>query len=290
MSTVKIPGEEVTRAKSEITGEHLNRKVKVTERNVIGVDKSRGAAGQLVSLDIDDGDVIEVEFEDGVKLWTTLGDFRRDFGAPTVRSAGSEYVSFPTEIELRGPSRGVMGWAIKVLRVFDVDVSGMAAGKLAELWEKKTIPRPGPYRCTSADTPTLSPVTRISPTKGQDASLIFLHGTASSFAGSFGGLWQRESGKISDALFGTYHDRIYAFEHHTLSQSPIENAIDLLNKLPDNAHLHLVSHSRGGLIGELLCRASVPANRDPFDEKDFAIFSAASGGRRGRTYRSPAGS
>lgn len=272
MATVRIPGEEVSRAQSEIAGEHLNRKVRVTERHVISVDKSREAAGQLVSLDIDDSDVIEVEFEDGIKLWTTLGDFQRDFGTPPVRSAGSEYLSFPTEIVPRGPSRGAMGWAVTVLRVFDVDVSGMAAGKLAELWEKKTIPRPGLYRCTSADAPTLSPVTRLAPTKGQDASLIFLHGTASSFAGSFGGLWRRESGKISDALFRTYYDRIYAFEHHTLSQSPIENAIDLLRKLPDHAQLHLVSHSRGGLIGELLCRASVSTNRDPFDEKDFAVF------------------
>lgn len=272
MPTVKIAGEPAHPVPSPLVGVRLNGKLKVKERTAVRVAKTRAVEGNLVALHIDDGDVIEVEFEDGVKLWTTLGDFRRDFGTPTVRSAGGEYVSFPTEIELRGPSRGVMGWAIKVLRVFDVDVSGMAAGKLAEVWEKKTIPRPGLYRCTSADHPALSPVTRISPTKGQDASLIFLHGTASSFAGSFGGLWQRESGKMSDALFGAYQDRVYAFEHHTLSQSPIENAIDLLNKLPDNAPLHLVSHSRGGLIGELLCRASVPANRDPFDEKDFAIF------------------
>lgn len=34
-----------------------------------------------------------------------------------------------------------------------------------------------------------------------------------------------------------------------------------------------MSHSRGGLIGELLCRAAVTAGRDPFDEKDVALFA-----------------
>ena len=285
MPKVKIPGEAVTRPKSEIAGERVNKKVKVTERNVISVDKSRAAAGRLVSLDVADDDVIEVELEDGVKLWTTLGDFRRDFGAPAVRSAGGEYVNFPTEIEPRGPSRGVAGWAIKVLRVFDVDVSGMAAGKLAALWEKKTLPHPGLYRCTNADGPDLTPVTRLPPTQEKEASLIFLHGTASSFAGSFSGLWQQESGGVGDALFGTYHSRIYAYEHHTLSRTPAENAIDLLGKLPDRANLHLVSHSRGGLVGELLCRAGVPANRDPFDAKDLAVFMRQEEGDEARVDR-----
>jgi CHAT domain-containing protein/pimeloyl-ACP methyl ester carboxylesterase len=269
---MKIAGETTDLPASELTGVRLGGKVKVKERVAVHLEKARAAEGKLISLDVADDDVLEIELEDGVKLWTTLRDFRRDFGTPTVRSAGSEYVIFPTEIDLRGPSRGGLGWAIKVLRVFDVDVSGMAAGKLAEVWEKKTIPHPGLYRCKSAASPDLIPVTRISPMNEKEAVLLFLHGTASSFTGSFSGLWQPESGKVSDALLGMYQDRIYAFEHHTLSQTPIENAIDLLRKLPDHANLHLVSHSRGGLIGELLCRAGVPANRDPFDEKDVAIF------------------
>ena len=59
-----------------------------------------------------------------------------------------------------------------------------------------------------------------------------------------------------DALREAYGDRVLAFEHATLSESPIENALKLASELPDNARLHLVTHSRGGLVGELLCRAS----------------------------------
>ena len=38
----------------------------------------------------------------------------------------------------------------------------------------------------------------------------------------------------------------------------------MLEKLPADATLHLVSHSRGGLIGELLCRAFIQGREEPF--------------------------
>ncbi|MEM6727967.1 MAG: CHAT domain-containing protein, partial [Pseudomonadota bacterium] len=60
------------------------------------------------------------------------------------------------------------------------------------------------------------------------------------------------------------------FEHRTLTASPIDNAIALLEALPVDAELTLLSHSRGGLIGELLARAG---RGDPFDDFDLRIFS-----------------
>jgi hypothetical protein len=35
--------------------------------------------------------------------------------------------------------------------------------------------------------------------------------------------------------------------------SPADNAIEVLAALPGGARLHIVTHSRGGMIGELLC-------------------------------------
>ncbi|MEO7150179.1 MAG: hypothetical protein ABIX46_00485, partial [Burkholderiaceae bacterium] len=46
---------------------------------------------------------------------------------------------------------------------------------------------------------------------------------------------------------------VYAFEHRTLSESPIENALALARALPEGARISLVSHSRGGLVGDLMC-------------------------------------
>ena len=88
--------------------------------------------------------------------------------------------------------------------------------------------------------------------------LVFLHGTASSTSGSFSELWKPQSGTLIKPLFKYYNGRVLAYQHRTLTQSPIENALalaeGLAQLLDQDAELHLVSHSRGGLIGELLAR------------------------------------
>ena len=100
-------------------------------------------------------------------------------------------------------------------------------------------------------------------------NLLFLHGTASSSEGSFGGLWDNEN-RLRQ-LVTLYSTRIFAFEHRTLTDSPVANALALVKYLPVGARLHLVSHSRGGLVGELLARVN-RADRDPFPESEIARF------------------
>ena len=82
--------------------------------------------------------------------------------------------------------------------------------------------------------------------------LVFIHGTASSSTGSFGDL-QKISNDDWQALESKFAERIYAFEHRTFSESPIENAIELAARLPQGAQINLVTHSRGGLVGDLIC-------------------------------------
>src|SRR5258705_8717513 len=82
--------------------------------------------------------------------------------------------------------------------------------------------------------------------------LVFVHGTASSSTGSFGDL-QKIGNDHWQSLGNKFGERIYAFEHRTFSESPIENAIELAAKLPKGAQINLVTHSRGGLVGDLLC-------------------------------------
>ncbi|EXI72496.1 MAG: CHAT domain protein [Candidatus Accumulibacter sp. SK-11] len=82
--------------------------------------------------------------------------------------------------------------------------------------------------------------------------LVFIHGTGSSTRGSFGDL-QLDERELWSVLERQFNGRIYAFEHRTLSESPIENARQLLAALPDGLQLSLVSHSRGGLVGDLIC-------------------------------------
>lgn len=79
--------------------------------------------------------------------------------------------------------------------------------------------------------------------------LLLVHGTFSHTEAAFGALrgtaeWRR--------LVSTYGDRILALEHPTLGVSPAQNALSATELLPVGARLHIVSHSRGGLIGDVL--------------------------------------
>jgi hypothetical protein len=85
-------------------------------------------------------------------------------------------------------------------------------------------------------------------------------------------------------LHRAYPERVLAFEHRTLTVSPAGNAIDLLPSLPKGIELHLVSHSRGGLVGELLGRgglreATDDRDRPPFDDTELGLFQEGSDGR-----------
>ncbi|HJV62811.1 MAG TPA: CHAT domain-containing protein, partial [Albitalea sp.] len=82
--------------------------------------------------------------------------------------------------------------------------------------------------------------------------LVLIHGTGSSTTGSFDAL-QSASQAYWKPFEDLYGDRVLAFEHRSLSESPADNALQLARALPAGATVHLLTHSRGGLVGDLLC-------------------------------------
>lgn len=83
--------------------------------------------------------------------------------------------------------------------------------------------------------------------------LVLLHGTFVDTASTFAKLWDLHPAQVR-ALFQHYGGRVYALDHPTLGASPIANALALAQTLPDGARLHLATHSRGGLVAEVLAR------------------------------------
>jgi hypothetical protein len=104
--------------------------------------------------------------------------------------------------------------------------------------------------------------------------LVLLHGTFSSTAGSFGKLWDEHPALVRE-LFGHYANDVYALEHPTLGASPIANALALAKALPAGTRLHLLTHSRGGLVAEVLARACSGIG---LSEQDLKPFTAAGHG------------
>ncbi len=102
--------------------------------------------------------------------------------------------------------------------------------------------------------------------------LVLVHGTFVDTFSTFGKLWMLHPQRVAE-LFAHYGGRVYALDHPTVGRSPIDNALTLVQALPDGARLHLATHSRGGLVAEVLALVAerIAAGRE-LGADDFAFF------------------
>jgi hypothetical protein len=77
--------------------------------------------------------------------------------------------------------------------------------------------------------------------------LLLTHGIFSSLAGAFDGIAD-PNGPVLQHLRTIYQDRIIGWDHWTIAKTPLENARDLLERLPPGIQPDVVCHSRGGLV------------------------------------------
>lgn len=244
------------------------------------ISAARGAAApQPERVELPPDAVVEITLEDGSQLLVAAEDAQRYLGVPE-RGEGDGAIRVGPTLRFGDASRdGISQWFIKSLRIFDEGPSGMTALVLAGAFQDKMLEhRVGLFRC-GTDRFELVPVATIE--RSNRPTLLFIHGTASSTRGSFGALW--ESARVREGLFANYGDRVYAFEHRTLTEDPATNAMDLVRCVPEGTVLHIVSHSRGGLVGELLARAGRKGTK-PFSDDDLAYYKNRSA-KNGRDER-----
>jgi CHAT domain len=150
-------------------------------------------------------------------------------------------------------TRGIGGKVIKAILIkvgkFAVDKAvSYVLPKLVAAFEKATWNKKGlkeGWLQVTRDTlakKTLVPGTPVS----TEPSLLFIHGTFSNAASAYNPL---AASSFFDRVKATYGDRIFAFDHFSLSRTPEENARMLLEGLPDQATtFDVITHSRGGLV------------------------------------------
>jgi hypothetical protein len=233
---------------------------------------ARAGRTPLVIPGVQPDDVLEIELQDGFRLWMRAEDAARDLRARASRDRAADVIEIPSQLPTGAASRALGGWAIKSLKVLGIDLEGSIASIVATSVEGRLQPGPGLYRCSPADPAALQPIGALS---GSGPVLLFLHGTASSTVGSFGGLWGPAGAPVASSLFTRYGGQVLAWQHRTLTEGPAANALALVTALEallePGAELHVVSHSRGGLIGELLARG-MRIGAAPFTRDDLALF------------------
>ncbi len=109
----------------------------------------------------------------------------------------------------------------------------------------------------------------------QQPLLVLIHGTFVDTASTFAKLWALHPQQVRE-LFAHYGSRVYALDHPTIGVSPLANALTLVQALPQGARLHLVTHSRGGLVAEVLALAAAKAaSGRGVGADDLALFAGA---------------
>lgn len=242
------------------------QKVSVTKRQKVLLGAMRGETTSVEVGGLNPRDAVCLHFADGMEMWMSAGELadRADAGRERGAARSGHYEISP-QLLTQGTARGVLGMAITALEFVGIDLKGESAKHVGKWFEEKQLQgREGVVGVNlgamGKESALSATAAEVNETSTAQPLLIFLHGTASSFTGSFGGLWKegnddagRKRKEARSKLAGRYGERVYALEHRSLTVSPIDNALDLVKWLPDGAELHLVSHSRGGLIGELLC-------------------------------------
>ena len=181
-------------------------------------------------------------------------------GRAAASSAGMA-LRFRVPVRLAAPAaaarRGVISKAIAgAVRIFVVKVVdklvNLALPHLAAAWEKRAWHSLTEDWLRVSVTPTGEFTVRSwepdAATLGDGPRLLFIHGTFSDAAGGFGklagmGFFSREE------IVRRYGDRIFAFNHFSVSVTPQENAQRLVDLLPEGEwDFDVVTHSRGGLV------------------------------------------
>ena len=184
----------------------------------------------------------------------------------------------------QAPSRGLIDQAIKAMVVEVVQVAADKAAsfvlpRLAEALEKAVWKQRGlaeGWVRVTRDTLAAGALAQAKPVS-PERSLLLIHGTFSNAAAAYHDL---AASDFFERIKDSYADRVFAFNHFSVSRTPEQNARMLLEALPEQTTtFDVVTHSRGGLV----LRTLVERGRSVW--RSLASLQARSRGAGGVTER-----
>jgi hypothetical protein len=115
MALITIPGKEDKTAPDSDLSIRKTRVVTINQVRTYQIQSARAADAKPVTLEAADDDVVEIELEGGIRLWTSVKRLREEFPAPTARGKKTEEVVLPASLPIGSPSRGLVGsWLFKL--------------------------------------------------------------------------------------------------------------------------------------------------------------------------------
>lgn len=267
VSKIRIKGEKQITLAAEESSELLSLSASYT------IGGTSRAAADTHEIALKESDLVEFVFEDNTFWMSNASDVKEIFALPPQQTRGVEDDVFeiPSGIRSNEQQRGLLGdIALKAIKIFSKkDQTKMVQERVrqyAEKLQKEQLNNlSGLYRLDAA-----FQLQKYAPQNSDKPILLFLHGTASSTHSSFGELTNTAAW---DFIVKNYGANVLAFQHETLTKSPLLNVLELVKQLPDNCTLHLISHSRGGLVGDVLSRFCVSDEHNiGFSEMELAYL------------------
>jgi CHAT domain-containing protein len=228
-----------------------------TEEETWELSQSR-AATDLNTVKLQDHHFVEIEFGDGTTWFGNSKNLQEIFPELKQQSRSlADAPVLPGSLVSDDASRSLIGdIALKLLRTFVKKQIKASIKSVAEKVETNGL------KDTSNNVNEgllfIKPDFALAKFKPQDFkitenknTLLFIHGTNSSTYGAFVDL---KTSKVWHEMVSYYGSNILGFNHRTLTVGPIQNAFDILNALPSKTTFDIITHSRGGIVGELLMR------------------------------------
>ncbi|NEN23237.1 CHAT domain-containing protein [Cryomorpha ignava] len=236
------------------------------------------AGDEIIELDgVAQDDPIELHGENDYIEITTLGILlEKKEPISQKRGAGDEpeLVILNDLIEFDSTERGLgLRRLFKRIKIFGLnkELAKLTLSQLALRLDTKLVPKEGLFKCTTPNEEIAASSWVSAIEKTSSPILLLLHGTGSNVLGTFGGFTTEGDRTIWNEIKEKYGDNVYGVQHRTLTKSPFENAIMVLEALPKNAVVHMLSCSRGGLVGEILSQSNTAANTG-FTDQELKIF------------------
>ena len=215
--------------------------------------------------------LLELVLDDGTSWMCDASTMHEVFPEldPALKPPGSREMQpdvfvLPESVEAPATERGIIGKiAVKLLKVFAKKAIGKGVAELARKLDDKHLQNeidatviPKNYLTTGAALFTIDKDFKLGTFDGNVSNnpfFLFIHGTNSDTFGAFQDL---KASTAWTTLHQIYGKNILGFQHRTLSESPLLNVVKLAQMLPDNSVVHLLTHSRGGIVGDILNKYS----------------------------------
>ena len=236
------------------------------------------ASRQEVEVQNED-DIVEIKFEDSSTWIGNATEFQEIFNLAGKRGFEEDGFEVPTILQSTSDRNIVTDLAINVFNFFkkkQTAIVGNAVHDIAQKVEDKVQPQPGLFLLDNAMRKKIaSNITEVN-----KPFLLFIHGTNSNTDGAFGALLDNRQFGLWNFITTTYGENILTFDHKTFTQSPLQNVLEMLQQLPANCILHLITHSRGGLVGDVLARCNAGNTNIGFSDIEMGLFADGSDSKK----------